>query len=168
MSDLPPPPPPPPAWSGAVVPVSQPPLPPVWEQPPIPPPPRQPHAVLGGVLVFVGGSLAVAGALLPWARLGSYSYSADQVAGDGTTAFGLGVVGVVVGVWLIVRRWLPLVLVAAIAGALMVAVAARNIHRVVSARDHLSDVGVGLWVTLGAGIVSLLGALAALAKRRRH
>jgi hypothetical protein len=169
MTNLPPPPPPPPTGGPWVTadPVGGAPLPPTWMGPALPAASRRrPRSIFGGLLLILGGAVAMVGSALPWADIDSSEYSGLDTRGKTTIV--LGAVVAVLGVAMLFRRLVLLALAAVIASIAILVAAGMTVRDVLDARDFTdASVGVGLWVTLAAGLVSLVGGIAALAKRRR-
>ncbi len=134
----------------------------------------------------VAGVVAVAGAFLPWAGATLSDRGADllhrsrtglELSWHGKVVLGLGILCVVVSVLLReVPRTRPLGLVLPVAGGAIAALAAIKINAgdAIAARflrlrigtfqtDHpvaTAEVGLGLWLSLTAGVVLLLGGIA--------
>ena len=129
------------------------------------------------VLVLVGAGLLVLGAVLPWAEAHSKtsSFSTDGINGDGAITI---VAAVLIALTLVVvqRRTLAAGLVigvAAIAGA----VAAHDAIDISRKATELVDrgppgvsagVGIGVWVTLVAAAIALVGGIMAFAVAARR
>jgi hypothetical protein len=107
------------------------------------------------------------GSVLPWATFGSSSFSGlDATRGKTTFVLGAGVV--VVGVSMLFRCLRTLALVAVIASIVILVEALMTTGDFyVDGHFYSENVGSGVWVTSAAGLVSLVGGVAALTKRRR-
>lgn len=139
-------------------------------QPDGPAPPRNSPPILGWLLLGAA-TLAVLGAVLPWATV--YGVALSGVQGDGRLV--LGCAAVIIGCGLAIssgrgRLWAPLTaLVFALLIALLALINAVSVGTVVSDAGlplygHVA-VGGGLWLTLIAGILaSGVAALAVLSR----
>jgi hypothetical protein len=133
-----------------------------------------------GAWLLLGAAIAaVIGALLPWARINlavgdsGLTATVNGTEGDGVITLVLGVaLGGMAVLALATRRSTVAGVVAVIVGAAIVAIAVIDIVDVNRAAGDVSpvvevSVGAGLWVTLVAGAVGLIGGVLLLAQRRR-
>jgi hypothetical protein len=124
------------------------------------------------VLALAGAGLLVLGAVLPWAEAESAttSFSADGIDGNGAITIVTAVV-IVLSLVVVQRRTLAAGLVigtAAIAGAVGVHDAIDISRKADNLMDHgtpgvSAGVGIGVWVTLVAAAIALVGGMIALA-----
>ncbi|MGC4934518.1 hypothetical protein ACLQ3C_12655 [Gordonia sp. DT30] len=150
------------------------------------PPPAEPVSraarIIAGVLAGAG-LLAVVAAFLPWTggavRVTGVGYS-DVGASDGvmTALFGVSAFARGVADAFLVNRLVPHPVgiravqrrlnrfFASLVGACIVVFAVGDISRVGDLSAQGVHVGIGLWLTLLAGVVVLLAGIAALIKRR--
>ena len=125
------------------------------------------------VMVFGGAAFVVVGSLLPWvkAEAGLFSVTKNGIDGDGVLTL---LLAVALGLVFLLGRnakavaWLVIVL-----AALVLAIAIYDTVDVSNKADELgsrssalfhvtASVGVGLWLTLAAGAVALVGGIMAL------
>lgn len=127
----------------------------------------------GQMLGIIAGVATVIGALLPWAKVqtifGSISVNGTEGGGDGIVTLVLGLLAALV-MWGLARG----TLLASALGALIVAIAAYDIRDVSNRIDEINSdpdglakasVGVGLWITLIAGVVLIVAGITAFANR---
>ena len=127
--------------------------------------------------VLAGAGMLVLGAMLPWAEAQSTTgaFSTDGISGDGAITI---VAAVLIALTLVVvqRRTLAAGLVigvAAIAGAVGVYDTIDISRKATDLVDHgppgvSASVGIGVWVTLVAAAIALIGGIAAFAAALRN
>ena len=134
-----------------------------------------------GAWLLLGVALAaVVGALLPWAelrleRVPGLSARVNGTEGDGRITLALGIIIGLAAVLAFVSRRLALwaAVLAIVASVLLILIAVIDIADVRRTADEPRlvfvnvRVGSGLWLTLAAGIVGVIGAVLLLVRRRR-
>lgn len=129
--------------------------------PPITPTPA-PAAASAKVLTLIGAAGAILGAFLPWATITVFvTISKNGIDGDGAITLVLGVVLAIVAV----LEKSPVLQV--LAAGLITAVALFDTVDVRASREDGfgASVGIGLWMTLAAGVVALVGSIQQVRRR---
>ena len=135
-----------------------------------------------GAWVLLGVALAAAiGALLPWAELSvsrgpGVSAKVSGTESNGRITLALGIVLGLAAVLAFVRRQLATwaAILAFVASALLIVIAIAEITDVRRAAGDSGlvfvhvEVGSGLWLTLAAGVVGIVGALLLMVHRQRR
>jgi hypothetical protein len=179
------PPPPPSSWGGGQPGVGSPPPPPYRHGTPISavagaqqaPVTRPRPAVTAAAVLLVGGGLLVAiGSFVTWfsvlgQSITGFTSASDDDVRDGPVFLTLGLLLVVAGVVLLVKRRVLGVAIAGIVVAVATIVAGfADLGDVLDLKDALGGaitVGPGLYMCIIGGLVALGGSIAATAKRRR-
>jgi hypothetical protein len=135
--------------------------------PPVPDPPAKPTVESWGpIVLLVGGGLAVLAATLPWATAsaGIFSVSKAGTEGDGVITLVAGLVVAFLGLIALTRgATRKLMIAGGVIGLGMAALAfydIANVRDTADETDILVQVGVGLWLTAVAGVLSAAPLLA--------
>ncbi len=138
------------------------------------PRPRPAWSAQVQLLVFGGAALMIVGSLLPWvkAEAGFLTVTKNGIDGDGTLTLVLA--GMVALLFALLRQATAAGWIVVVLGGFAGAIALYDTIDVSQKADELTNssslvpvsasVGVGLWVTLAAAIVILVGGIVALAE----